>query len=329
MIGGGDMKVFLRGFSVVCVLAVFAAMANDAGAQGWGWGGGPPWGGGDGPSPYDQPPPRPVYGQPAYGGSREPSPSFGSVNPRCHELEAQLTNGSSNAGQDQLPRIEDDMRQADAQFHRAQSDAERSDCYEDMFLFGRSLRRSPRCVDLDRQVQAAKAQLAQLKAQRDAAMRGSSPRGRRDDIVAELARNHCGEQYAHDMRGSAAAAARRSSPSSPMRRIPRTSHRRHRPLRRHLRRDMAEVRPLIGHGAFANATASIFRSAITLRKVSFEADEEKCHSLCASPAELFYHRADQDVDQMVSLNGRPYTSMPFAFRNRKVYIRGCSCKASE
>src|SRR5271166_1569351 len=71
LIGGGDMKVFLRGFGVLCVLAVFAAMADDAGAQGWGWGGG------DGPSPYDQPPPRPVYGQPAYGGPREPSPSFG------------------------------------------------------------------------------------------------------------------------------------------------------------------------------------------------------------------------------------------------------------
>ena len=100
----------------------------------------------------------PVYGQPAYGGPREP-PVFGSTNPRCRELEAQLTNGSPNAGQDQLPRIENDMRQADAQFHHVQSDADRSDCYEDMFLFGRSLRRTPRCVDLDRQVQAAKATL--------------------------------------------------------------------------------------------------------------------------------------------------------------------------
>ncbi len=329
LIGGGGMKVFLRGFSVVCVLAVFAAMANDAGAQGWGWGGGPPWGGGDGPSPYDQPPPRPVYGQPAYGGSREPSPSFGSMNPRCHELEAQLTNGSSNAGQDQLPRIEDDMRQADAQFHRAQSDAERSDCYEDMFLFGRSLRRSPRCVDLDRQVQAAKAQLAQLKAQRDAAMRGSSPRGRRDDIVAELARNHCGEQYAHEYEGQRRSRSssifsfftnEENSPDEPPSSSP----------------FAPSPPPGYGGGSSSYRTWCVrecdgfyFPVSNYTSEGQFQADEEKCHSLCASPAELFYHRADQDVDQMVSLNGRPYTSMPFAFRNRKVYIRGCSCKASE
>ena len=32
---------------------------------------------------------------------------------------------------------------------------------------------------------------------------------------------------------------------------------------------------------------------------------------------------------MVSLRGVPYAQMPNAFRNRKVYIRGCSCNASE
>jgi hypothetical protein len=35
------------------------------------------------------------------------------------------------------------------------------------------------------------------------------------------------------------------------------------------------------------------------------------------------------VDQMVSLAGRPYSQSPNAFRNRKVYIRGCSCNQNE
>ena len=65
------------------------------------------------------------------------------------------------------------MRQADADFRRAQGDADRAACYDDMFLFGRSLKRTPHCVDLDGQAQRAKATLAQLKAQRDAIMRGS------------------------------------------------------------------------------------------------------------------------------------------------------------
>ena len=283
----------------------------------------------DEPSSYDQPPPRPVYGQPAWGGpSREPSSNSGSTNPRCRELEAQLATGSPSAGQDQLPRIEDDMRQADAQFHRAQSDAERSDCYEDMFLFGRSLRRTPRCVDLDRQVQSAKATLAQLKAQRDAIMRGNSPRGRREDIVAELARNRCGDQYAHEYDSQRSRSSSifsffsREEDASPDE--PPSSHFAPPPA------------PGYGGGSSTYRTLCVrecdgfyFPISTYATEAQFREDEAKCHSLCASPAELFYHRSDQDVDQMVSLNGRPYVSMPYAFRNRKYYIRGCSCNASE
>jgi hypothetical protein len=323
------MRTFLRGFTILCTLAVITAGANEGLAQGWGWGaGGGPWGGGDGPATYDQSPPRPVYGQPAYGGPREP-PAFGSTNPRCRELEAQLTNGSPNAGQDQLPRIENDMRQADAQFHRVQSEADRSDCYDDMFLFGRSLRRTPHCVDLDRQVQSAKATLAQLKAQRDAAARGNSPRGRREDIVAELARNHCGEQYAHEQETQRSHSSsifsffsneEQNSPDEPPSSSP----------------FAPSPPPGYGGGSSSFRTWCVrecdgfyFPISNYASESHFHDDEAKCHSLCASPAELFYHRSDQDVDQMVSLNGRPYASMPYAFKNRKVYIKGCSCNARE
>ena len=323
------MRTFLRGFTILCTLAVMTAGANEGLGQGWGWGsGGGRWGGGgDEPPPYDQSPPRPVYGQPAYGGPRE-APVFGSTNPRCRELEAQLTNGSPNAGQDQLPRIENDMRQADAEFHRAQSDADRSNCYDDMFLFGRSLRRTPHCVDLDRQVQAAKVTLGQLRAQRDAIGRSNSPRGRRDDIVAELAHNHCGEQYVHERETQRSHSSsifsffsneEQNSPDEP----PPSS--------------LAQP-PAPGYGGGSSSYRTLcvrecdgfyFPVSNYASEAHFREDEAKCHSLCASPANLFYHRSDQDVDQMVSLNGRPYASMPYAFRNRKVYIKGCSCNARE
>jgi hypothetical protein len=319
------MRTFLRGFTIFCTLAVMMSGANEGLGQGWGWGGG---GGrwGDEPAPYDQSPPRPVYGQPAYGGPRE-GPASGS-NPRCRELEAQLTSGSPNAGQDQLPRIENDMREAEGQFQRAQSDADRSNCYEDMFLFGRSLRRTPRCVDLDRQVQSAKATLGQLRAQRDAIARSNSPRGRRDDIVAELARNHCGDQYVHERETQRSHSSpifsffsneEQNAPDEP----PPSS--------------LAQP-PAPGYGGGSSSYRTLcvrecdgfyFPVSNYASEAKFRDDEAKCHSLCASPANLFYHRADQDVDQMVSLNGRPYASMPYAFRNRKVYIKGCSCNARE
>ncbi len=330
MAGGGrrsrrvdDMKALHRGFGFACALAAFAAGAGESAAQGWGWGSR----GGYDPPPYEQPP-RPVYGQP-YGsqpgyGAQQPQ-TYGSTNPRCRELEAQLTGGAGAAGQDQLPRIENDMRQADAQYQRAQTDADRSDCYEDMFLFGRSLRRTPRCVDLDRQVQAAKAQLAQLKAQRDAILRGSSPRGRRDDIVAELARNRCGDQYVREYeqqrsRNQSVFSFFNDEDNSDERETPRFS----------------TSTSTYGGSSSTFRTLCVrecdgfyFPISTATTQAQFREDEAKCHSQCASPAELYFHRSDEDVDQMVSLSGRPYAQMPFAFRNRKVYIKGCSCNAAE
>jgi hypothetical protein len=324
------MKALFLGLSMVCGLAALAAGANDGAAQGWGWGGGRGY---EPPSSYEQPS-RPVYGQPggqpygqpntqpAYGGP-PPSQTSGSPNPRCRELETQLTGGSQSAGQDQLPRIENDMRQADAQYHRAQSEAERSDCYEDMFLFGRSLRRTGRCVDLDRQVQSTKATLGQLKAQRDAILRGSSPRARREEIVAELARNRCGDQYVREHE------AQRSRSNSLFSFFSDEDNSAEEDRSRFTTSTYSGSSSTFRTLCVRECDGFYFPISNATTEAQFKDDEAKCHSQCASPAELYYHRSDQDVDQMQSLTGKPYAQMPFAFRNRKVYIRGCSCNAAE
>ena len=341
-----DMRTFLYGLGMVCAVAVMAAGATECAAQGWGWGsGGGGYDRGDDAPPYERPAPRseprpyeqpyggPPQSQPAYGGPPQNQQTY-TVNPRCRDLEAQLSGGGANAGQDQLPRIENDMRQADAQYHRMQSEAERADCYEDMFLFGRSLRRNGRCVELDRQVQSAKAQLSQLKAQRDAIQRGSSSRGRRDDIVAELARNRCGDQYAREHEAHARELRNRSSSILSFFNDEESSDE---PTAPHA----APAPAIVEGGGYGGGSGSYrtlcvrecdgfyFPISTATSESHFKDDEAKCHSLCASPAELFYHRSDQDVDQMMSLSGKPYAQFPYAFRNRKVYIKGCSCNASE
>lgn len=329
----------MRILALLCVAAAAAAIGQRAIAQGWGWGGG---GGYDRGSDrgydrgYDRGPnqgsPAPVYGQQGSGqqgygqqgyGSQPPAPrpqSYGNPNPRCRELEFQLANGSqNNTNQDQLPRLEADMRQADAQYYRARSDAERADCYEDMFLFGRSLRRSPRCIDLDRQVQAAKARLSQLSAQKDALLRSASasPRARRDEIIAELAHNRCGDVYVREyesQRSRSASIFSFFSDEDPD--------------------DRGRYNPTLSSSTYRTMCVRLcdgfyFPVSNTAVESQFADDEAKCRSQCAAPAELYYHRSDQDVDQMVALNGRPYSQMPNAFRNRKVFIRGCSCNQSE
>ncbi len=306
------MTVLLRTFGAVGALAaIVAAGLQGVAAQGWG-------GSGDGysrsydpPSGYGQ---RPVYGQPG----NDPSRNLAAPSPRCREFELQLAGGGSQSGaQDQLPRIDADMRQADADFHRAQSDADRANCYDDMFLFGRSLRRTPRCIDLDRQVQAAKTRLAQLKSQRDSITRRASPRARHDDLIGELARNNCGDQYVREYE------AQRSRNSSIFSFFSDEDS-----------DDSSRYTPSYGASAYRTLCVRecdgfFFPISDATTESHFSEDQAKCHSRCAAPAELYYHRSDQDPEQMVSLNGRPYSQMPNAFRNRKVYIRGCSCNANE
>jgi hypothetical protein len=289
--------------------AMIAAGPHAVHAQGWGWGGDNYNRGYEQPGGYSQPP---VYGNAA------PRPAYGSANPRCRELEYQLTGGTPNlAGQDQLQRVDADMREADARFRRIQSEADGANCYEDMFFFGRSLRRTPRCIDLDRQIQQAKSTLAQLKTQRDAAVRSTSPRGRHDDLIAELARNRCGDQYEREYEAQRSRSASIFSFFSDEESD--DSHR---------------YTPTYGASTYRTLCVRecdgfYFPISTATTENQFRDDEAKCRSQCAAPAQLFYHRSDQDVDQMVSLSGKPYSEMPNAFRNRKVYIRGCSCNASE
>ena len=63
----------------------------------------------------------------------------------------------------------------------------------------------------------------------------------------------------------------------------------------------------------------------------FQRDADLCQSQCAAPAELYYHQNPGGaVEQMVSAgNQQPYTSLKSAWRYRKEFVQGCSCKAAE
>lgn len=241
--------------------------------------------------------------------------------PRCRQLEDELAGGwARNMGaQDQLPKLDAEIEQVSRDHRRAKADAERADCYEDMFIFGRSLRQSRRCIELDGRVEALASRLKYLRAQRDSLVRSTDVRARKDEILAQLARYDCGEAYAREYRS-------RNVPSFfdlwsdedsdddqgsgyPTETLPYESYR--------------TVCVRLCDGFFFPVSYSTLPSR-------FPEDEAKCQSQCAAPSELFYHRVrDQDMEHAVSISGKPYTSLPNAFRHRKVYIKGCSCNASE
>lgn len=58
-------------------------------------------------------------------------------------------------------------------------------------------------------------------------------------------------------------------------------------------------------------------------------DSASCQAQCpGQEVELYYyHNPGEDAEQMVSLNGAPYSSLPNAFRYRREYDKACTCKA--
>ncbi|MDX2264544.1 MAG: DUF2865 domain-containing protein [Hyphomicrobiales bacterium] len=264
-------------------------------------------------------PPAPGYDGRGYG---DGAPGYSPREMRCRELEQQLAGDwSRNSLQDQLPRLDEEIRNTERAFQRAESDAERGACYEDMFIFGRSLRRTPRCIELNRQIEDARRRLADLRQQRDNLTRSGARRQRQDDLVAELARNRCGESYQRQH----AARQRQDSFFSLW--------------------DDEDSSPASGPTAYSPADAPFgtyrtlcvrmcdgyfFPISYSTLQSKFREDEDKCRSQCAAPAELFVHRnPGEEVEQAVSLSGTPYVETPNAFRNRKHFIKGCSCNASE
>lgn len=250
---------------------------------------------------------------------------------RCQDLERQLVSdwqvGNNPAAA--VARLDQQLAEADRVFRRAQSEADRRECYEDMFIFGRSLKRTRECVQLDGEIESARRAIANLRQQRDGLNSSAARRGRRDDLVAELARAGCGDNYAQeydqqrrrrqnslfslwedeDSGEGQGGGGGFGGPQQPQQPLPFASY-----------RTMC-VRSCDGY---------FFPVSFATVQSRFRDDEAKCKSACAAPAELFiYRNPGEEVEQMVSLNGQPYAQSRNAFKHRKTYVKGCSCKSEE
>ena len=297
-------------------------LAGPASAQGGWW----PWSGQQAPQQRPGPIPRdPVYrqpGQPAIPAPIPPQPQvgFGQKAPICIQLETRLVQEGQRGSttRDQLPRIEAEMRQVERASQAAQAQLDRSDCY-DYWLFSKTLRRTRQCVDLAAQADGSKRRLAELDAQRQQ-LKAAGGQSLLDDIYRELARNNCGADYVREAK------------------------------RRNLDNPFASLwqdgdGPASGGGGFgARPGANTYRtvcvrlcdgyffpvSFATLEN-HFDRDIDACESQCAAPAELYYYQnPGGSMEQAMSVRGRtPYAGLKTAFRFRKEFVQGCSCKQTE
>lgn len=300
-------------------LTVAGPLSKPAAAQGW-W----PWASEGTPSPSPRPPPvrrdpPPAYRPPPVGSQAGPSGPRGSI---CLQLEQRLVDYQRQGSQpqSQLPQIETEFRQLERTLRSGEAQLERSDCY-DYFLFSKSLRRTRQCVDLSNQVETSRRRLAELDAQRrEIQGLGSRDRSYQDELIRELARNNCGPQYQQE-----AAKRGNSSPFSSLwqdedtgpagrgnefRSLPFATYR------------TVCVRLCDGY---------YFPISFSTLENHFGRDIEACQSKCAAPVELYFHQnPGGSMEQAMSVNERrPYSSLKTAFRYRKEYVQGCSCKQAE
>ncbi|MDX2308252.1 MAG: DUF2865 domain-containing protein [Hyphomicrobium sp.] len=306
------------GFAVLPQIVV-----ADAQAQGFQW----PW---DEPAPrpqprqpVEQPPPtwRPPADQAAPPGYA-PQP-YGAVNqpPICLQLEQRLVAETQrgNPSRDILPMIESQMRQTSRQLAEAKGNLERANCY-DYFLFSKTLRNTRKCVDLSNAVTTLKRQLADLEGQRNQ-VSVEADRSIQDDIIRELARNNCGPNYARE-------AARRNEATNPFSSL--------------WQEDSGGAGGM--GGSYQSLPYATYRTvcvrlcdgyyfpvSFSTLPNHFQRDADVCASKCAAPAELFYYQnPGASVEQMVgATSNMPYSELKTAFRYRKEYVKGCSCKVAE
>ena len=324
----------------LCFAAVCAAAPERAHAQGWWW----PWS----QQPQEKAPPpvprEPVYkGDPRqqpYPGQQPPFPGQAAPQPGqlpppgagpqagrdsrglsniCLQLEQRIVSeGQQGAqGQNILPRLEADMRQVERAMNSAAMQLDRFECW-DTFLFSKTLRRTPRCVQLNTEVESNRQRLADLEAQRRQ-IQGRDTRSYQDDIIRELARNNCGPQYQQEARRREA--SRNPFSSGEEEEAPRG------PGNNFGQLPFATYRTL----CVRLCDGYYFPVSFSTLPNHFQRDAEVCQSRCAAPAELYYHQNPGGaVEQAVSVTQQtPYTSLKTAWRYRKEFVAGCSCKESE
>lgn len=298
------------GLAAVLVLAAGAAVP--AVAQSW-W----PFGGNDEPQrPRQQ---APIPSEPVYGDPAGQAPGARRSNSICLELEQRLVQEGQRSGESRhlIPMVENELRQAEQAYRSHKQQLDRADCYE-YFLFSKTLRRTRRCVDLANQADSTRRRIDDLEVQLSQ-LQGSSGRSYQDEIVRELARNNCGASYQQQARRQSGGGFSGFW-------------------------DDGESSGYGGGSSFGALPYATYRTvcvrlcdgyyfpvSFSTLPNHFQRDEEVCHSKCAAPAELYYHQnPGAGMEQAVAARDNiPYMQLKSAFRYRKEYVNGCSCKVAE
>ena len=254
-----------------------------------------------------------------------PPPQGTAVNPMCPRLEAQLATidrggGGDPAKDEQIRRYQDAAAKQQSELDRVTSQAKRMGCDSSGF-FSLFSGQSAQCGPVNNQIQQMRANLEQITTSLER-LRGGFGGGERDSqrrsVLAALAQNNCGPQYANAARG----------PGSFLESLFGNNNNNSNPLT-----PGGDLGPQSGtYRTVCVRTCDGFYFPISFATVParFPDDERTCKNLCpAAEASLFsYRNPGEDMNQAVSINGQPYSSSPNAFRYRQEFNPSCACKAA-
>jgi Protein of unknown function (DUF2865) len=244
---------------------------------------------------------------------------------RCMQLQQELASAQSGgSGNDALPTINKQIQDATRVYQGTKAAMEDAGCFQSFLIFGRSLSRTPNCLKMNDRMEDAQRQLDQLQGQRDAIASGGGNRRRQAELMDALARNGCSggrsmqQQARRDSGGGLFGWFGRGSegeqPAQPEQPVYRS------------------IDPNGRYRSVCVRTCDGFFFPISYQTYAnrLSQDATVCQSSCAAPAELYvYRNPGQEIDQAISLNGTAYSDLPAAFKYRKAYVKGCSCKESE
>ena len=110
---------------------------------------------------------------------------------RCMQLQQELNAASGGgANNPELASLNQEIGEATKIYRSAKSEMDRAGCYERMLIFGRALKRTPRCLSLNARVEDARRHSERLKAQRTS-LGGGGNRRRQQELQRAMQRNGC------------------------------------------------------------------------------------------------------------------------------------------
>lgn len=253
-------------------------------------------------------------------------PGQPSANPMCMRLEGQLSAIDRGAGtgdpakDEQIRRYQDAQNRQQGELDRVTQQAKRMGC-ETSGFFSLFSGRSAECSPVNNQIQQMRANLDQittsLERLRSGGFGGAERENQRRSVIAALAQNNCGPQYA--------AAARNGGPGGFMENLFGNNNTLPPPSA-----ELAAPSGTFRTVCVRTCDGGYFPVSFATYQQRFQDDERTCKALCpATEATLFtYRNPGEDINQAVSINGQSYTSLPNAFKFRTEFNASCACKAA-